>query len=166
MVTPPAISFLGDAWRKSGTRAMVLVLLLATLLYVGSRVGISQDRAPEIPNCPMGSLVLIGQGLMPDPGSKSFDDMTFDTPEEAAESAFARYREGGRTDGRLLEPREFRWLAGEDSAAGTGRASIYVPFSDDPDRGDVLFIIDQVAGRYAVVEVRACEGAEGPGLGQ
>jgi hypothetical protein len=129
---------------------VLLVVSASTIILLATRAN-TQEVAAEIPNCAVGSLMRVSQGTPPMVGTPEWDAMTFSTPREAAASMFDEYREAGRVDGVEIEATEVGVI---------DEFNYFVPNSDDPDRGEALFVVEQVGDRYAVLHLEYCEGAQ------
>jgi hypothetical protein len=138
--------------------ALPLTVALAgvVLLAIGALPGDSAATADGVPNCRLGTLMTVGHRTAPEPGTPEWERLTFPTIEAAATDFTSRYLTVGRADGKPSSTEGFRDL---------GHGEFYIPLVGAPDRGEVLFEVEEVgrgseSSRYAVLRVEYCDGAQ------
>lgn len=110
-----------------------------------------RQKTDSIPNCEVGSLMTVGYFQAPEPGTPEWERLTFSSSDEAAQDFAARYEAAGRRDEAPASGNEFRTI---------GHGRYYLPLPGTPEQGEVAFGIEKVGGRYMVLSVEFCSGAE------
>lgn len=132
--------------------AGVAVVAIATLVLLQSaRADEARQRLDSVPNCEVGSLMTIGQFQAPVPGTPEWEAQAFGSSREAAEDFASRYLAVGRRDGQPT--------AGS-VLSDLGSARYYLSTPGSPDQGEVAFGVERANGKYLVLSVEFCSGAE------
>lgn len=131
-------------------RIRLIAFLAAGMVMLVTACSAPTEVTAEIPNCVVGSLKTVSHGTPPVDGTPEWDAMTFSTPREAAVSMFDEYREAGRVDGQEIEAAEIGVI---------DELNYFVPNPDDAERGEALFVVEQVGDRFVVLRMEFCEGA-------
>src|SRR5690606_11309959 len=130
---------------------LTVVVGVSFFLILTARGDEPRPRADSIPNCEIGTLMTVGNWQAPVPGTPEWERLTFRSAGGAAEAFVARYMAAGRRDGRPTEVSGVRTI---------DRGRYYLPLSDAQHQGEVAFGVENVRGRYIVLSVEFCDGAE------
>lgn len=131
--------------------ALMVAVVATAILFATSRAGQSDEQPPKRENgvleCERTVLAIY---TLPRKGAEGSQHIFFSTPEEAAQSAYQRYKDVGRVDGGVV---------GNLRRVGSSMVFYVTGGETDYGRGVLQLNIEDQGGEYALAGWAACEDA-------